>query len=102
MPNGTAPPANSDSRSTTKGTCSTRTPRSSTPTLRGAAGRVNIEVASGNYREGAIKAKAAAGFALHANGPAAARLLRTLGLGGGGDRSSLRGPADRDPAAVEL
>ena len=68
----------------------------------GRTGRVNIEVASGNYREGAIKAKAAAGFALHANGPAAARLLRTLGLGGGDDRSSLRGPADRDPAAVEL
>ena len=68
----------------------------------GRAGRVNIEVASGNYREGAIKAKAAAGFALHANGPAAARLLRTLSLGGGGDGSSLRGPADRDPAAVEL
>ena len=68
----------------------------------GRTGRVNIEVASGNYREGAIKVKAAAGFALHANGPAAARLLRTLGLGGGDDRSSLRGPADRDPAAVEL
>ena len=49
----------------------------------GRTGRVNIEVASGNYREGAIKAKAAAGFALHANGPAAARLLRTLGLGSG-------------------
>ena len=47
----------------------------------GRTGRVNIEVASGNYREGAIKAKAAAGFALHANGPAAAHLLRTLGLG---------------------
>ena len=68
----------------------------------GRTGRVNIEVASGNYREGAIRAKAAAGFALHANGPAAARLLRTLGLGGDDDRSSLRGPADRDPAAVEL
>ena len=68
----------------------------------GRTGRVNIEVASGNYREGAIKVKAAAGFALHANGPAAARLLRTLGLGGGDDGSSLRGPADRDPAAVEL
>ena len=102
MPNGTAPPANSDSRSTTKGTCSTRTPRSSTPTPTAAAGRVNIEVASGNYREGAIKVKAAAGFALHANGPAAARLLRTLSLGGDDDGSSLRGPADRDPAAVEL
>ena len=68
----------------------------------GRSGRVNIEVASGNYREGAIRAKAAAGFSLHANGPAAARLLRTLSLGGGDDGSSLRGPADRDPAAVEL
>ena len=68
----------------------------------GRTGRVNIEVASDNYREGAIKAKAAAGFALHASGPAAARRLRSLGLGGGGDGSWLRGPADRDPAAVEL
>ena len=68
----------------------------------GRTGRINIEVASGNYREGAIRAKAAAGFALHANGPAAAHLLRTLGLGGDDDRSSLRGPAHRDPAAVEL
>ena len=71
-------------------------------TIEAVPGRVNIEVASGNYREGAIKAKAAAGFSLHANGPAAARRLRTLGLGGDDDRSSLRGPADRDPAAVEL
>ena len=68
----------------------------------GRSGRVNIEVASGNYREGAIRAKAAAGFRMHANGPAAARLLRSLGVGDGGDRSSLRGPADRDPAALEL
>ena len=68
----------------------------------GRTGRVNIEVASGNYRERSVRAKAAAGFALHANGSAAARLLRTLGLGGGDDRSSLRGPADRDPAAVEF
>ena len=103
MPNGTAPPANSDSPSTTKGTCSTPDAQIEYTDSEGRAGRVNIEVASGNYREGAIKAKAAAGFALHANGPAAARLLRTLGLGGGDDdRSSLRGPADRDPAAVEL
>ena len=61
----------------------------------GRTGRVNIEVASGNYRERSVRAKAAAGFALHANGSAAARLLRSLGLGGGDDRSSLRGPADR-------
>ena len=68
----------------------------------GRSGRVNIEVASGNYRQGSIRAKANAGFRMHANGPAAARLLRSLGVGGGGDRSSLRGPADRDPAALEL
>ncbi len=29
-------------------------------------------------------------------------LLRSLGVGDGGDRSSLRGPTDRDPAALEL
>ena len=68
----------------------------------GRSGRVNIEVASGNYRQGAVRAKAAAGFRMHANGSAAARLLRSLGVGDGGDRSSLRGPAKRDPAALEL
>ena len=68
----------------------------------GRTGRINIEVASGNYRQGSIRAKANAGFVLHANGPAAARLLRSLGVGDGNDRSSLRGPTDRDPAAVEL
>ncbi len=67
----------------------------------GRTGRVNIEAVSGNYREGAVRAKAAAGFALHANGPAAGKLLGKLGLGGDGG-SWLRGPADRDPAAVEL
>ena len=68
----------------------------------GRSGRVNIEVASGNYRAPSVRAKAAAGFVLHANGPAAARLLRSLGVGDGNDRSSLRGPTDRDPAAIEL
>ena len=68
----------------------------------GRSGRVNIEVASGNYRAPSIRAKAAAGFVLYANGPAVARLLRSLGVGDGGDRSSLRGPTDRDPAALEL
>ena len=68
----------------------------------GRTGRVNIEVASGNYREPALRAKAAAGFAMHANGPAAAGLLRKLGLGGGEKGSWLKGPADRDPASVEL
>ena len=67
----------------------------------GRTGRVNIEAVSGNYREPAVRAKAAAGFAMHANGPAAASLLRGLGLGSD-NGSWLRGPADRDPAAVEL
>ena len=67
----------------------------------GRSGRVNIEAVSGHYRERALRAKAAAGFRLHANGPAAARLIRRLGPGSG-DGSRLRGPADRDPAAVEL
>ena len=68
----------------------------------GRTGRVNIEVVSGNYREPALRAKAAAGFAMHANGPTAAGLLRKLGLGGGEKGSWLKGPADRDPASVEL
>ncbi len=67
----------------------------------GRTGRVNIEAVSGNYREPAVRAKAAAGFALHPTGPAAAGLLRRLGLGHKGG-SWLRGPTDRDPAAVEL
>ena len=68
----------------------------------GRTGRVNVEVASGNYREPALRAKAAAGFAMHANGPAAAGMLRKLGLGSGDGGSWLGGPADRDPASVEL
>ncbi|MDE2873633.1 MAG: hypothetical protein OXQ94_18335, partial [Gemmatimonadota bacterium] len=68
----------------------------------GRTGRVNIEVASGDYREPALRAKAAAGFAMHANGPAAAGMLRKLGLGSGEGGSWLKGPADRDPASVEL
>ena len=68
----------------------------------GRTGRVNIEVASGNYSPETVKAKAAAGFRVHASGPAAAGMLRRLGLGSGSDGSWLRGPADRDPASVEL
>ncbi|WP_420447278.1 hypothetical protein [Candidatus Palauibacter sp.] len=67
----------------------------------GRTGRVNVEAVSGNYREPAVRAKAAAGFAMHANGPAAAALLGRLGLGSDGG-SWLRGPADRDPASVEI
>ena len=68
----------------------------------GRTGRVNIEAVSGNYREPAVRAKAVAGFRLHANGPAAAGLLKRLGLGGGDNGSWLKGPADRDPASVEI
>ncbi|MCY3707192.1 MAG: hypothetical protein OXH08_17090 [Gammaproteobacteria bacterium] len=68
----------------------------------GRTGRVNVEAVSGDYREPAVRAKAAAGFAMHASGPAAAALLGRLGLGSGEDGSWLRGPADRDPASVEL
>ena len=67
----------------------------------GRSGRVNIEAISGNYRERSVRAKATAGFRLHANGPAAAKLIRRLGPGSG-DGSRLKGPADRDPTAVEL
>ena len=48
----------------------------------GHSGRVNIEVVSGDYSRGSILAKAAAGFVLHSNGPAAASQMRELGLGG--------------------
>ena len=68
----------------------------------GRTGRVNIEAVSGNYREPAVRAKAAAGFRLHADGPAAAGLLRGLGLRDGEGGSWLKGPADRNPASVEL
>ena len=68
----------------------------------GRTGRVNIEVASGNYRRRSIRAKAAAGFVIHANGRAAAKILRGLGLASDRDHSSLRGPAYYDPAAIEL
>ena len=66
----------------------------------GRSGRVNVEVASGHYRQGSVRAKAAAGFRMHANGPAGARVLRALGCEDHG--SSLRGPAERDPPAIEL
>ena len=66
----------------------------------GRTGRVNVEAVSGNYREPAVRAKAAAGFALHASGPAAADLLKRLGLGG--DGGAWLGKPERDPATVEL
>ena len=62
--------------------------------------RVNVEVASGHYSASAIRAKARAGFVVHATGPSQARVLRALG--DGEDHASIRGPAQRDPAAFEL
>ena len=49
----------------------------------GALGRVNIEVATGNYRAGDIAAKAAAGFRMH-GADAGARSKIVAALGGGG------------------
>ena len=66
----------------------------------GRTGRVNIEVASGHYRAASVRAKANAGFRLHASGAAGARVLRALGYSG--EHGSIRGPAERDPAAIEL
>ena len=68
----------------------------------GRIGRVNIEVASGHYRNRAILAKSNAGFALHATGAAKTRVLRALGGGRGEGHDGTRGPAERDPAAFEL
>ena len=68
----------------------------------GRTGRVNVEAVSGDYREPAVRAKAAAGFAMYASGSAGAALLGRLGLGPGEDGSWLKGPADRNPASVEL
>ena len=68
----------------------------------GRTGRVNVEAVSGDYREPAVRAKAAAGFAMHASGASGAALLKRLGLGPGEDGSWLRGPVDRDPGTVEL
>ena len=66
----------------------------------GRSGRVNIEVASGHYRAASVRAKVNAGFRLHASGAAEARVLRALGYSG--EHGSIRGPAERDPAAIEL
>lgn len=67
----------------------------------GAAGRVNVEVTSGNYRGEHIQTKAAAGFALHANGRAAGRRLASaLDPGRGGKRGG--GGARKDDELLEL
>ncbi len=66
----------------------------------GMTGRVNVEVTSGHYSASSIRAKAHAGFVLHATRSAQARVLRALGTCQ--DHGSIRGPAQRDPAAFEL
>ena len=69
----------------------------------GRAGRVNIEVVTGDYRAAAIAAKARAGFALYASSGASARTGKALrGLGLDDRPGSIRGPADRGKASVEL
>lgn len=68
----------------------------------GRTGRVNVEVASQNYRDKAIVAKSSAGFAIHATGSAKARVLRALSGGQVGGNDGTRGPAERDRAAFEL
>ena len=57
----------------------------------GRTGRVNVEMASGHYSASAIRAKARAGFVVHATGSAQARVPRILGTGD--DHGSIRGPA---------
>ncbi len=67
----------------------------------GRTGRCNIEVATEHYRAGEIAAKAAAGFRMHGNGPAAGRAMRRA-LGGGRDSGRRGGGLGRDPASIEL
>ena len=68
----------------------------------GSAGRVDVEVASDNYRANSIAAKASAGFKMYASGPkAVSRVSSALGLkdpgrGGGG------GGGARDQELFEL
>ena len=54
----------------------------------GETGRVNVEVTSGEYRGHDIRAKAVAGFSLHANGQAAARKAAAAFGNGAGRRAA--------------
>ena len=74
---------------------------------------VNVEVATKDYRNRAIQAKAAAGFVIHGNGRGGARVskalgqsgskgVRGLGRKGGPPAGGTRGPADRGDASVDL
>ena len=64
---------------------------------RGDTGRVNVEVASSEYRNKDIQPKASAGFSLHANGRAAGRrLAAALDPERGGKRSGGGGRKDEE------
>ncbi len=69
----------------------------------GNLGRVNVEVASGHYREASVKAKSAGGFSMHGGksgqSPNTRSSLSSLG-GGGGRRGG--GRSSSDPASVEI
>ena len=70
----------------------------------GNPGRVNVEVASGHYREGSVKAKSAAGFSMHGagkGGQASNTRTSLSSLGGGGGRRG-GGRSSGDPASVEI
>ena len=62
----------------------------------GDTGRVNVEVTSGEYRGRDIRAKAAAGFSLHANGQAAGRKAAAAFGNGAGRRAAAALDPERD------
>ena len=79
----------------------------------GRTDHVNVEVATNDYRNRSIQAKAAAGFVIHGNGGGGARVSKAFGrsgskgirgLGRKGDppAGGTRGPADRGDGSVEL
>ena len=81
----------------------------------GRTDHVNVELATNDYRNRSIQiqAKAAAGFVIHGNGRAAARVskafgrsgskgFRSLGRKGDPPAGGTRGPADRGDGSVEL
>ena len=79
----------------------------------GRTDHVHVEVATNDYRNRSIQAKAAAGFVIHGNGRGGARVSKAFGrsgskgirgLGRKGDppAGGARGPADRGDGSVEL
>ena len=69
----------------------------------GQIGRVNVEVGTGHYREGAVAAKTAAGFSMHgARGSGGSRSGGIGSFGGGTGRRRGGGGRGEDPASVEI